>query len=757
MPTPLLLDQSGMPVVDAMIGQNRPSQNTTAAAKREPYGSTDIVWDQLDVWLRDREAHRIWAERAVKCVEYIRGKQWDDATIRKLAAQGRPALTFNNIRPLARLLLGYYLQNKADIRYLPTSSGGATQDIADAITHTMKQADEDTAYRWTEAAIFRDGLSAGRGWLDMRMSYDKNIYGNIDQLDLDPFQVYVDCDASSFNIADHNHVTVNRYMSLEEVLLQFGGEAAIGLRNRVAGTMSILPDSDLGDGDGDEITPDRFFGLRDYLRNTSPMFSRVGGVRGTFPSEHVDRQRKVLRVLDRQHRKLRQCRYFVDIQTGDKIEVPHYWPEDRIRWVIQSCMAKGYEMTVISGLAQAWRWTVTCLDTVLWDDWSPFQEPTIIGYFPYFERGLTPSFAEDLIDPQNEINKRRSALIHSVMSSANPGWIYEAGTLDKDMEVALAEEGSAPGVILKWRRLRDNSQPPRRIEPGMPPQGMRLLEREAQEDIRVISGINESAMGHVDKVQSGRAIEARQRQAVVTHEQVFDNMSQFRELRGRKGLGYIQGFYTQQRLIRTVGDNGKDQQTMINTRMATGEVVNDVAVGRYRVAVDEAPASATFYAAQFDEAMEMVEKGLIPPTMADIIIDLSTMPRKEEIKARLERDRQMAQAAQMGGGMPMPAAGGPPGAPPPGAAPGGMVPPPGMPMPGMAGPGGMPMTRPPPMMPAELYAPPPQPGQPQGFQPPPAAPGAPQQVQMGGAPMLPAPLPPGAVPPPTMPPRFGGF
>lgn len=767
MPMPIIIDQdmAAQQGGDAgMIGANRPSQGAPSA--REPYSETDVVNEQLDVWVRDREPHRIWAERAVRCVNYMRGQQWDEKVVRELAAQGRPALTFNNIRPLARLLIGYYLQNRADVRYLPTSSGGATQAIAEALTHTLKQADEDCGYRWMEGAVYRDGLIAGRGYLDARIGFDRNVYGEIEQVDVDPFLTYIDCDATSFNIAKHQHVTLNRYMSLEDVLLQFGSNPASKIRNLVGASMPVLPDSTLGDGDNDDVTPARAFGLNDYLRSTATVFMNAGAVRGTFPAEHVDRQRKILRVLDRQHQKLRRVRYIVDIQTGDKIEVPWWWNEDRLRFQMQQSAASGFELTVIDGLKPSWRWTITCLDQVLWDDWSPYDEPTLIGYFPYFERGITPSFADDLIDPQNEINKRRSALIHSVMSSANPGWMYEEGTLDEDMQLALEREGSAPGVIIKWRRLSPNSQPPKRIEPGMPPQGLRLLEREAQEDMRVISGINESAMGRVDKVQSGRAIEARQRQAVVTHEQVFDNMSQFRELRGTKCLKLIQGFYTQKRLIRTIGEGNRDQQTMINDRIATGAIVNDVTLGRYRTAVDEAPASATFLAAQFDEAMQMVEKGLIPPTMADIIIDLSTMPRKEEIKNRLQQDRDRQMMAQGGGGM------APPGAPQPGLMPppqpGPGVPPmaqqppqqPGMPMvPGMppAGP------QPSPEMPTEMRTMPPQPGLPTGFDgqlPPPANP-APAMGMGGGQPMVggPAPVAPMmAAPPqpaqPGLPPGF---
>lgn len=690
------------------IGQQRPSQAAGALSRREPYSGVDRVYEQMEVWLRDREPHRVWAEEAVRAVNYIRGNQWDAATKRTLQEQGRPALTLNRIRPLHRLLIGYYLQNRSDIRYMPGNDAISTQDTAEAITKTVKGTDEATFYRWKESSCFVDGLSSGRAFLECRLGFERNAFGDIEQDDVDPFSVYVDADAGTYDMARHNHVTINRYMSLEDIALAYGGQIAGQIKGRVSNSMSVAPEGELGDGDEDELVPQRYFGLDDYLRTSSNRFQYVSGI-STMVTDHVDRQRKILRVLDRQHKKLKQVRYLVDHQCGDKIIIPDHWTRERIVYVLQHLAGKGYQFGVMPGHALRWRWTVSCLDQILFDEWSPYEEPTLIGFFPYFERGITPSFAADLTDPQDEINKRRSALVHAVMSGANPGWMYEEGTLDPEYEDALETSGARPGVILKFRRPRPDSQPPRRIEPGMPPQGLRLLEKEAANDMNEISGVNQSAMGLVDKVQSGRAIEARQRQAIVTHEQAFDNMKQLRELRGRKCLQLVQGFYTQQRLVRVIGDDGQDVQTWINAMTTAGTLLNDVTQGRYRVMIDETPMSATFQAAQFDEMMAMVEKGLLPPQMADILIELSTVPRKAEIIQRL---RMMT-------GMGMPP--GAPGAPP--AGPGAMG---GAPPMGPGGPG-MPMGGPGPLV---------------------MSPGMMPGMMGGGAPPE---LPTTAMPPPTMP------
>lgn len=679
----------------------------------------DTVYEQLEVWSRDRQAHRIWALEAKRAVEYLEGIQWTEEDRRALEEQKRPALVFNRISPLFRLIQGFFRQNRADIRYLPGADVASNTEIAEALTHTVKQIDEVTQAKWGEAEVFKDGMAAGRGYKDIRLDYERNALGQVEQKPLDPFSVYLDCDADEYDIAEHNHVTVNRYMSLNQVAMLYGGAQAKDLFDRIGDRRAIMS-ADMVIGDSDEIAPQRFFGLEDYLRDVPEQWHHFGGaLRGTYPMEHLDRARKLLRVLDRQHRQLKRCRYAVDVDTGDKVVLPDQWDDDRVRMMLQQMQGRNYRVTILPGVRWAWRWTVTCMDKVLWDDWSPYETPTIIGFFPYFRRGVTPSFCRDLIDPQNEVNKRRSALIHAIMVSANPGWVYEEGSLDPESEDALEDHGGAPGLNLRYRQGREA---PKRIQPGVPPQGLRLLDQEAQNDLKEISGVNDSALGNVDRVQSGRAIEARQRQAIISHEVAFDNMARFRELRGRKLLEIVQTYYTTERLVRTLGDDGQMQERAINRRMAADRIVNDLTTGRYLVAIDEAPASSTFLQAQFEEGMELVKAGVMPMQIAaDVLVDLSTMPRKEEIKRRIA----MAQQAAMG--MPPGGPGGvPPGGPMPGARPG----PPGRGGPSLPGPGGPPASG---MVPPQ---PRPMPNAPMPRPMPPRPPGAPP-VQAGpmGAPM----------------------
>jgi hypothetical protein len=163
--------------------------------------------------------------------------------------------------------------------------------------------------------------------------------------------------------------------------------------------------------------------------------------------------------------------------------------------------------------------------------------------------------------------------------------------------------------------------------------------------LKEIAGLNDSALGQLDRVQSGRAIQARQKQAIIGAEMYFDNFSRSKELVARQEISVVQKFYTEPRIIRIrSGQGGQPQETVINRMEAAGSIVNNISMGSYDVAIDQAPISATFLQGQFQEALELLEKGIpIPP---DILIELSSMPNKESVKKRIDEQRLLEDNAR---------------------------------------------------------------------------------------------------------------
>jgi hypothetical protein len=622
-------------------------------------------------------AHQPWAEQAKKCVEYLEGQQISETDRQIMNEQGRPILTINKIAPLVRLVMGYYRNNKVDEKALPGHDGSGVEETAQAITHLFKQISENSQQPYVDAEVFGEGISTGRAYWDTRLDFEENDFGECKVGNSDPFATLLDPDGTHYDVNKSNYIITQSWQSLEQIGAKFGPEAV-----KMAGTWltgggySGMPQSFLS-GDQDTTPWRSFGGETDLDAGYSQMLEYAANV--------VDPVKRAIRTIDFQYYQPVRRGYFVDMETGYKHPIPDHWGDEKVQkakafWDFQfQSRGRVSPLEIDYRPGQKLRWTVLVGDIMVFDKWSIYETFTKTAYFPYFRRGKTRGMIEDLLDPQDEVNKRRSAFVDILTRTANGGWMINEDGMDDEEIERLEDFGAAPGFVGRWRG--ENHMKPDQINTNAPPRAMERAEQKGSEDLNDISGINRDALGAMDKVQSGRAIEAKQRQAVIALQVYMDNMSRSKELHARKKLEIIQSHYTEQRTVRILGENGNPVETIINQR-AAGMIANNVTMGRYQLVIDETPLAASFISAQFDDLLALVEKGILPKeAIMDIAVDLSSLPQKEIIKQRVNAilmsmgmptaDQLMAMQANGGGvpgapGMPMPGRpGGPegPGAP----------------------------------------------------------------------------------------------
>ena len=81
--------------------------------------------------------------------------------------------------------------------------------------------------------------------------------------------------------------------------------------------------------------------------------SALAGAYGIIDSHNV---RRNVRVVDRQYRRLDKCEHFVNLKTGDLVQIPSAWERNRIAHYLE---ASGGDVTVTKKLIKRIRWTVT--------------------------------------------------------------------------------------------------------------------------------------------------------------------------------------------------------------------------------------------------------------------------------------------------------------------------------------------------------------------------------------------------------------
>tara|TARA_R100000655_G_scaffold47118_3_gene84143 strand:+ start:816 stop:2951 length:2136 start_codon:yes stop_codon:yes gene_type:complete len=571
----------------------------------------EVASKQWDRYVRARDnGHLEYIELAKKCDAYYRGDQWDDSDVAQLDAEGRPALTINTILPTVNTVLGEQSTRRADVQFKPRR-GGETE-VANTLTKLYMQIADNNKLDWVEQQVFSDGLIMdGRGFFDARMDFSDHVEGEIRITAKDPLDILIDPDAKDHDPKTWNEVFETKWMTLDEIEELYGKKKAEDLR--------FIAENGNGFGrDSIEYEENRFGDLDstdDYL-GASP------------PADEEYRNVKSLRVIERQHKRMNRVDCFVDPMTGDTRDAPESWSDSKLKK-----FAKQYGLDVISKVKRKVRWTVTCDKVVLHDDWSPYNDLTIVPYFAYFRRGRPFGMVRNLLSPQEQLNKIASQELHIVNTTANSGWVVESGSLVGMSSDDLEEHGAETGLVLEYNR---GSTPPSKIPPNQIPTGLDRISQKAALNIKTISGINDSMLGSDSAEVSGVAIQAKQNRGVIMIQVPLDNLRKSRQYLAEKVLDLVQSFYTEQRIIQVTNEEDPLQPRepmIINEMTPEGRIINDLTIGEYDVVIASAPARDSFDEVQFAEALNLRQVGVQIPD--DAIIEYSHLAKKGELAKRI--------------------------------------------------------------------------------------------------------------------------
>lgn len=636
-----------------------------------PHQNVELLNLFTERWQRATWAQQRWAELATMSTDFMESRQYAE-DVRTAMRQGRRvALTLNKINPIVRLILGYQRNNKLDIKFQPGNDANATQGIADVLTALEKSVATQNMEDFVDAAVFLDGIVTGRGWYETKLDFSNNDLGELKRTSVDPFEVFPDPDTTTYDVNETaSYIDRARWVSLDEVEHEFGQHAAELVRPFIYGD---TPVGNITNAIIDDIVmPVRAMGMREQgLTNWwDDFYVRMG--------DFADKYRKTIRVIQMEHYRSEVRNVFIDLETGDRKVLPKHFGREKIEKIKLYAESVGNPVVIQPRKVRV-PWVSTVIgDLIVHNAESVYDSFTLTGYFPYFRRGITRGVVEDLIDPQREVNKRRSVEIEMISKSANGGFWVPENSLRPQEEMKLKRYGSTPGVVIKYR-VQANGLKPEVMQAGVSPANHERLEKNANEDIRQISGVNESALGEVpNSSASGKALEARQRQAVISIQLYMDNQKQTKTLLGKKDINIFQTHYTEPRIFRAIGEDSKLAMHEINIRQTVEPVMpgqapilrimNDITVGKYAAVVDPVPLSATFQSAQFDEMMTLLEK-LAPAlggqigAFADLIIQASSLSRKDDWVQRWQQVIGNSIGVMADGGM-SPAQGGVLGVPP---------------------------------------------------------------------------------------------
>lgn len=547
--------------------------------------------------------HQNFIERANRSYDFVRGKQWSPTDKAPLDAAGRPALTINQLLPTFAVIMGEFLANRADVTFLPAKDG--KDEVADAMTRLWLNTVNSNKLDWLELQVIERGLITGRGFFDMRVDFDDQMQGDVVIRAPRPHSVLLDPDIDSPFTKDWPQVIESRWMTLTEIELLFG--------KSVSQQVQYLSS--------------------DNMLGSQSMFERPGrhnmATAGRDPAYS-----KQFRVIDRQHRQIRTGEWFVDTETGDMREVPDGWDRNRVADFLQ-------KMPMIAVTKRRYkdvRWTVSIDHVKLHDDWSPYDDFTIVPYFPFFLDGEPVSLFQQLEGSQELLNKSTSQELHILNTSSNSGWKFKTGSLVGMTRDDLGRRGAETGLVIEV--AGDPNTDVVKINPNNVPTGHDRMSYKAAEHIKTISLVSDTMRGFDREDVSSKAIIAKQARGSISLALAFNGMNQARHQLAERAGGHYQQFYTEPRMVAITGGSTIEPTSevlQINQPTPEGDISVDMTLGKYSVVVTPAPARTTLNESEFNELMQLRELGV--PIPADAFLEASHVPNKKRL---LQAIRQLA-------------------------------------------------------------------------------------------------------------------
>ena len=564
----------------------------------------DTARDNFQRYMYCREnGHEDFLKRTEVNTRFYVGRQWSEAELNALAEDNRPHLTVNEVFRTGMAVLGELQQHSADIRYSATSA--EHDGTAEALDRLYVYSAAQNNKEMLDQKVRMRGLLFGRGFYDIRVDFDDNMMGHIKMTAPRIQNIVLDPDIDDDDVKTWPRFFRTRWMSYNDLSLTYG--------KAVAEQMKYVKD----------VTK---FDSEDVL--LQHMLSRRSRLYGSMPDKN-DKNLPCYRIIEQQYRVEAWKNFFVDPETGDSAEVPEDWERNQIARVTE---ATG--VVVVRRRVKTIKWTVTCDDYVLHDDWSPYNQFTIVPYMPFFMDGYTFGLIDQMIDPQRLLNKSLSQELHILSTTANSGWKIKQGALQNMSIEELEHAGARTGLVMELSEM-DGAE---KITPNNVPAGYDNLARTAVDFIHNTGGATPAMFGAAANSEvTGKAIvESLNRGPVNLSVALTAFYNTNKELADRF-RDLVRQYYTEPRFVRiTDALSGSRTETVINQPGEHGELLNDVTSGDYITNIVPAPARFSVEQNAFAQMVEL-RRDLGVNIPDDVLLSVSSVPKRSEI---IERVRQ---------------------------------------------------------------------------------------------------------------------
>ena len=569
---------------------------------------------------------------AVKAEDMVFGGeyQWDQSIRTTLQQRGRPYLSFNVIKNKVNTLVGFFRSDPMVPKVKPTEGSDATlSDVYNAlITHTLADCD----YKSVQSEVVTDMIITGRGNINIGIDTKHGVeYG-------DPMIEHQEWEQVNYmphlkkDLSDCEGVVKWRWVT-KEYLLRIAPESKRKEIEHMNGTNVMT-------------------NLAGYQQNTKQPFL-------LFNKSVINEEKYRLMDITRREYKERLVifnpvdEYYLDGEDG-AIE----------SWLLDAKTRK--RILSIPGFTKDTRrvteyWVGTfAANIMLYDRLSEFDGYMTIPCYATIRRGRIKGEVYDLIDPQNELNKRTTSYIELLMRLGTNAEIYDDQTFHDEMDKKNYEEGrSTPGALLK---VANADKPPKEKAPPRFPTELLQIAQLSEKHIDLISGFNTEGVAGVRGVQSTPLFRERRNAALANIQYLFDNYNIMLRQLGFRLIEMYRILYTPERIYRILENHSNEMRMKNNDEFTiNGQLFREYSPEaikkiwenpdslKYDIVIDYGPYYTTKSDENFATFAQLAQQG-VPGITADFLLqlrpDIDETQKKRLLNAAQQGQQMQAQLEQ---------------------------------------------------------------------------------------------------------------
>lgn len=578
---------------------------TTGSSARKPHfrlpkrydSETIFLQEMRDLFADNTEADRLNREAAIEDLRFVIGDQWDDLVRQRRDAARKPTLTINRLPAFVAQVIGQRRQNDTQVKIEPDNGG--TQPIA----HVRE-------------GLLRSIQKISRA----KLAYDNALAGSV-MCGIGNFQA---CIEDSTNDIWAREIRVRQILDHLAVVWDRHITDPTGADAEVCFVIETMPKRLFYQkwpwATPADVTTD--LTLRADLRMT--------GWVGIEDVRVVDywrmRQKKRLYALT-------QAGATVDITDIDADTPDGAGMISQIATmptgepIIREVIVRYAQLYVCSGLDILEGPFEYAIDRI-----PVFRVP---GYEvktgDWSHRWGIVRFAKD---PQRLHNYWRSAVAEKLMQTPRASWMAaDSAVAGREQEWRVSHLSDDP--LLIWNS--ESGQKPERVPPAIMEDALINQAMITSQDIKDVTNIHEANLGMPSNEVSGAAINARKEVSDTGTAVYHDNLNMAIEECGRVCNALIPIIYDSARIVKVLGEDGKEWSQAIND--ADNPMAVDITSGKYSVTATTGPSYAT---KRVESATAMSELATAMPQVlsvaADLIVEAQDWPDKDKIARRLRQN-----------------------------------------------------------------------------------------------------------------------